>query len=94
MDKKEWRFFKTTKVCSNGLISNRRSQNINCLGDGHDGVWNIIEQIGTQHQRREILDWYHLMENLYKVGGSNQRLKQAKSYLWKGFVDDAIAHDR
>ena len=67
------------------------SQNINCLGDGHDGVGNIVEQIGTKHQRREILDWYHLMENLHKVGGSNQRLRQAKSYLWKGLVDDAIS---
>lgn len=35
------------------------SQNINCLGDGHDGVGNIVEKIGTKHQRREILDWYH-----------------------------------
>ena len=31
------------------------------------------------------------MENLHKVGGSNQRLKQAKSYLWLGLVNDAIA---
>ena len=61
------------------------------MGDGHDGVWNIIAQIGSKDQRREILDWYHLRENLHKVGGSNQRLKQAKNYLWQGFVDDAIA---
>ena len=67
------------------------SRTVNCLGDGHDGVWNIVEQIGTKHQRREILDWYHLMENLHKVGGSNQRLKQAKNYLWQGFIDNAIA---
>ena len=40
---------------------------------------------------REILDWYHLMENLYKVGGSNQRLKRAKNFLWQGLVNDAIA---
>jgi hypothetical protein len=67
------------------------SQNVSCLGDGHDGVGNIVEQIGSKHQRREILDWYHLMENLYKVGGSNQRLRQAKNYLWQGLVDDAIS---
>ena len=67
------------------------SQTINCLGDGHDGVWKIVEKIGTKHQRREILDWYHLMENLHKVGGSNRRLRQAKNYLWKGLIDDAIA---
>ncbi len=31
------------------------------------------------------------MENLHKVGGSNQRLRQAKNYLWQGFVNDEIA---
>ena len=61
------------------------------MGDGHDGVWNIIAQIRSKDRRREILDWYHLTENLHKVGGSNQRLKQAKNYLWQGLVDDAIA---
>ena len=30
------------------------------------------------------------MENLHKVGGSNQRLRQAKNYLWYGLVDEAI----
>ena len=30
------------------------------------------------------------MENLYKVGGSNQRLRQAKNYLRHRLVDDAI----
>ena len=103
--KSEWKNYKAIKIHEQGgmaFFQNNKSllkwinqqplsQNINCLGDGHDGVWNIMEQIGTQHQRREILDWYHLMENLYKVGGSNQRLKQAKNYLWKGLVDEAIA---
>ncbi len=42
-------------------------------------------------ERREILDWFHLMENLYKVGGSMQRINKAKELLWKGKVDDAIA---
>ena len=62
-----------------------------CLGDGHDGVWNIIEQIGTSEQRTEVLDWYHLKENLHKVGGSIRRLKRVENYLWHGFIDDAIA---
>lgn len=70
--------------------SKNLSSNVNCLGDGHDGVWNIVEKIGTIEQRRELLDWYHLMENLHKVGGSNQRLRQAKNYLWYGLVDEAI----
>jgi len=67
------------------------SRNVNCLGDGHDGVWNIVKQIATEDQRREILDWYHLMENLHKVGGSNQRLRRAKTYLWQGLIDNASA---
>lgn len=64
---------------------------ITCLGDGHDGVWNIIQKLATTETRREILDWFHLMENLHKVGGSNQRLFAAKSLLWRGKVDETIA---
>ncbi len=36
-----------------------------CLGDGHDGVWNLFEEIGSTAIRQEILDWYHLKENQY-----------------------------
>ena len=61
-----------------------------CLGDGHHGIWNIFAQIGSQVQRLEILDWYHLVENLGKVGGSGQRLNCVESLLWKGDVDAAI----
>ena len=38
---------------------------VTCVGDGHDGIWNIIKQLAPEKQRREILDWYHLMENLH-----------------------------
>ena len=31
------------------------------------------------------------MENLYKVGGSMQRINKVKSLLWQGKVDDATA---
>ena len=40
--------------------------------------------------RREILDWYHLIENLYKVGGSLKRLAKAKEFLWQGRVDPTL----
>jgi hypothetical protein len=63
-----------------------------CLGDGHDGVWNLVKEFATPETRREILDWYHLKENLYKVGGSLQRLKQAEALLWLGQV--AAAADK
>ena len=84
-------FFQDNPGLVNWVNRQPLSRNITCLGDGHDGVWNLIEQIGQQGQRREILDWYHLIENLHKVGGSNRRLRQAKNHLWQGLVDDAIA---
>jgi hypothetical protein len=65
------------------------SSSLTCIGDGHDGIWNIIDQIGPKSQRREILDWYHLNENLYKVGGSQRRLQLVESYLWQGMWDEA-----
>jgi hypothetical protein len=40
---------------------------------------------------RQVLDWYHLIENLYKVGGSLKRLQSVENYLWHGWVDSAIA---
>lgn len=63
---------------------------VTCVGDGHDGVWNIIVQLAPNGERREILDWYHLMENLHKVGGSWRRLRQAEALLWQGQVDAVI----
>jgi 16S rRNA (cytidine1402-2'-O)-methyltransferase len=41
--------------------------------------------------KREVLDWYHLKENLYKVGGSLKRLEWVEYLLWHGGVDVAIA---
>ena len=64
---------------------------LTCLGDGHDGIWNMIAAIATPEQRREILDWYHLNENLHKIGASRKRLDQAEKLLWQGKVDETIA---
>lgn len=64
---------------------------LTCLGDGHDGVWNIMGQFASGSHRREILDWYHLNENLHKVGGSIKRLHQAQALLWIGQVDETLA---
>jgi hypothetical protein len=63
---------------------------VTCLGDGHDGIWNLFSGIGEAAQRCEILDWYHLRENLYKVGGSEQRLTAVEVLLWRGDLDAAI----
>lgn len=39
---------------------------LTCLGDGHPGIWKIVSQLGGAGVaiKREILDWYHLKENL------------------------------
>jgi hypothetical protein len=55
-----------------------------CLGDGHDGVWNVFDAVRGAPVRLEILDWYHLKENRFKVGGSFARLRQAEAWLWQG----------
>ncbi len=62
---------------------------LTCIGDGHDGIWNIIRQFQPEVERREIQDLFHLMENLYKVGGSMLPIHTVKEFLWKGNVDDA-----
>ncbi len=67
------------------------SETVSCIGDGHDGIWNLFRAIALPEKRREILDWFHLVENLYKVGGSNDRLHQVEALLWQGKVDEAIA---
>ncbi len=84
-------FFQDNLSLSDWVNSQRLTNPLFCLGDGHDGVWNLFEEISSADSRREILDWYHLRENLYKVGGSLKRLKQAEEKLWHGQVDDAIA---
>jgi len=62
-----------------------------CLGDGHAGVWKVFAAVRTPSERLEILDWYHLKENLFKIGGSSQRLQQAEAWLWQGCVEEAKA---
>jgi hypothetical protein len=52
-------FFQNNESLLNWVNQQPLSRIVNCLGDGHDGVWNIFEQIGSKHQTREILDWYH-----------------------------------
>jgi hypothetical protein len=100
----EWKDYKAIAT-EQGIVANFRnntqlidwvneqelSSPLTCLGDGHDGIWNIISQIATPLQRREILDWYHLKENLHKVGGSIKRLNQAEKLLWQGQVEATIA---
>ena len=62
-----------------------------CLGDGHAGIWNLFAQMTSADARFEILDWYHLKENLFKVEAERSCLDQAESDLWCGQVDAVLA---
>jgi hypothetical protein len=77
-------FYQDNNSLSNYVNAQRLLCPLVCLGDGHDGVWNLFSMIATPQTHLEILDWYHLKQNLYKVGGSLKRLAQAESLLWQG----------
>ena len=64
---------------------------LNCVGDGHPGIWNLMDRFNPQGKKRQILDWFHLVENLYKVGGSLRRIALARELLWRGKVDETLA---
>ncbi len=85
-------FFQDNLSLSDWVNTQRLTKPLFCLGDGHDGVWNLFKEIASPTSRQEILDWYHLRENLYKIGGSLKYLKQAEAKLWHGQVDEAIAY--
>ncbi len=100
----EWRDYKGVvlhEICVGGFFQDNDhlvdwvnaqplANPLTCLGDGHDGIWNLFEQMGAPTQRREILDWYHLVENLGKVGGSQPRLERVEALLWQGDVEGAM----
>lgn len=100
----EWRDYKAVNLHEGGLQAFYRDNSslvewvnqqplaspLVCLGDGQEGIWNLFAQIGQNIQRWEILDWYHLVENLGKVGGSQQRLDAVEACLWKGDVEGAV----
>ena len=83
-------FFQDNLSLTDWINSQDLSQPLYCLGDGHDGVWNLLAEIGQKEHRIEILDWYHLTENLYKIEANKNNLEQLKAYLWLGQVSEAL----
>lgn len=83
-------FFQNNSGLVNWTNNQPKTRIITCLGDGHDGVWNLITKIGEDYERREVLDWYHLVENLHKIGGSIKRIKRVENYLWSGEIELAL----
>lgn len=83
-------FFQDNLSLTDWINSQETEAIITCIGDGHEGIWNVFKDIGEAPRRREVLDWYHLKENLYKVGGSLKRLKKAENRLWLGQTEEAL----
>lgn len=44
------------EVIINWVNSQKLAPVVTCLGDGHDGVWNVIQEFAPTGERREILD--------------------------------------
>jgi len=84
-------FFQENDSLVHWVNSQAKTSVVTCLGDGHDGIWNLVKQIGEDYQRREVLDWYHLSENLHKIGGSQRIIKQIETRLWSGEIDLALS---
>ncbi|NER26018.1 MAG: ISKra4 family transposase [Symploca sp. SIO1C2] len=82
-------FFQDNLSLTDWINSQKLTSPFYCLGDGHDGIWNIFAEIGEHQNRIEILDWYHLMENLHKIETNKSTLEQLKAYLWKGQISEA-----
>lgn len=56
------------------------------LGDGHCGIWSLFAQMSIPGAIDEILDWFHLKENLYKVTATPKLLEAIAATLWEGQV--------
>lgn len=84
-------YFKDNKALLHWVNQQQLSEIVICIGDGHDGIWNLIADIATDDSRLEVLDWYHLVENLYKVGSDKGLLAKVEALLWRGNVTAAIA---
>lgn len=83
-------FFQDNLSLTDWINSQTLTSPLYCLGDGHDGIWNIFAEIGENKDRIEILDWYHLTENLHKIEAKKSIKDQLEADLWTGQASEAI----
>ncbi len=69
-------------------LEGRCSKGVVCIGDGHPSVWNTVAALPLP-ERVELLDWYHLKENLWKQPWSRARKEQVEKWLWTGRLEKA-----
>lgn len=60
------------------------------LGDGHRGIWSLFAQMAFSGLTDEILDWYHLKENLYKVDAPEEVIDILSANLWEGQLQTVL----
>jgi hypothetical protein len=105
-DEPDWRQYKAVRINrkgesrawfqdNEGLVATMSARSLEevvvCLGDGHDGIWNLHAAIvPNSKQRIEILDGYHLKENLFKLSQDEVDREQVETQLWKGDVVSAL----
>ena len=62
------------------------------IGDGRKGPMRISSlALPPTKAAWKFKGWYHLVENLYKVGGDKGRLAKVEAFLWRGNLAAAIA---
>jgi len=57
------------------------SDSLKCLGDGHPGIWKLIEQFNCPDEKIEILDWFHLIENLAHCRRFFKKIKASRDFI-------------
>ena len=60
-------FFQDNQSLIDWVNSQKLLEPVYCLGDGHPGIWKLFESVGESQSRIEILDWFHLKENLHSA---------------------------
>ena len=73
-------FFQDNQVVIDWVNHQPLANTLTCIGDGHDGIWNIIDQLAPDVQRREVLDWFHLIENLLHCWGLTKTLETSTNF--------------
>lgn len=70
-------------------LRGRCCRGVVCIGDGHDSVWNTVAALPLQ-ARQEVLDWYHLKENVWRQPWGRARKEHIEHMLWWGHLENAL----
>lgn len=77
-------WFKQPNALLSWILTLPIATRVYLLGDGHCDIWLLFEQMVFPGLKDEVLDWFHLKENLYKVEAAPEQLAVLSSHLWEG----------